>query len=73
METDSDLLLYERLHKNVSFLLLSEQKAKIATSLLAHASLETKKNHESVRYCIYLKTVSICLTTKTKFNCCIKS
>jgi hypothetical protein len=43
METDSELLLYERLHKNVSFSLLSEQKAKISTSLLADTSLETKK------------------------------
>ena len=57
METDSELLLYERLHKNVSFLLLSEQKAKISTSLLADTSWETKKNHESVCYCICLKTV----------------
>jgi hypothetical protein len=45
------------INKNFSFLLLSEQKAKISTSLLADTSWETKKNHESVCYCICLKTV----------------
>ncbi len=56
METDSELLLYERLHNNVSFYSYQNKKLKSAPvySPILH---EKQKNHESVCYCICLKTV----------------